>query len=69
MYFSESNKMNVFDITPVTYVLDLSKEDCDLLINSFIKFFEINMPQHMRKNYVPKLCLDIKKKKQLNTTN
>lgn len=63
MYFTESNKMNIYDITPLTYILDLTKDDSsDLALNSFLKFFELNMPPHMKKNYTGKSFLEIKKK-------
>ena len=58
----ESNKMNVFDITPVTYVLDLTKDDSEVSLSNFVKFFEMNMPAHMKKNYTPKSLLEIKKR-------
>lgn len=49
MSFAENMKLNVFDITPLTYVIDFNDENCDLILNNFLKFFEMNMPLHIKK--------------------
>lgn len=49
MSFSEGIKQNVFDITPLTYVIDFNEENCDLILNNFLKFFETNMPAELKK--------------------
>ena len=49
MSFSEGIKQNVFDITPLTYVIDFNEENCDLILNNFLKFFEMNMPIELKK--------------------
>ncbi|KAL4443142.1 hypothetical protein ABPG74_002209 [Tetrahymena malaccensis] len=49
MSFAESMKQNVFDITPLTYVIDFNDENCDLILNNFLKFFEMNMPTQVKK--------------------
>lgn len=54
--------MNVFDYTPLTFVLDLDDQNCDMALNSFVKFFEINMPTYMKKNNSSKHSLDIRRK-------
>lgn len=49
MSFAEGMKQNVFDITPLTYVIDFNDENCDLILNNFLKFFEMNMPIQIKK--------------------
>jgi len=49
MSFAESMKQNVFDITPLTYVIDFNDDNCDLILNNFLKFFDMNMPNHLKK--------------------
>ena len=65
-FYCEQNKMNLFDITPITFILDLNKEDCDTTLQSFINFYYKNMPVEMQKpENMKKQYLDIPKKKQL----
>ncbi len=45
MAFAENLKNNIFDIIPLTYVIDFSDENCDLILNNFLKFFEMNLPK------------------------
>jgi hypothetical protein len=46
--FCESNKLNAFDITPTTFILDLSDDMLDLSLNAFVKFFNHNMPNRLK---------------------
>lgn len=48
-YYCEQNKTNLFDITPITFIFDLNKEDCDQTIQNFINFYHKNMPNEMQK--------------------
>lgn len=65
-------KQNVFDITPLTYVIDFQDESCDLLLHNFLKFFEMHIPkQHTAaKEATAKAALDIKRiLKKFQTSN
>lgn len=48
-FYCEQNKMNLFDITPITFVLDMNKEDFEQTLSTFINFFHRNMPAEMQK--------------------
>lgn len=37
----------MFDIIPITFVIDLSSENCEANLNQFIKFYEHNAPQNL----------------------
>lgn len=46
--FCEANKMNAFDITPTTFILDLGDDGLELNLNAFVKFFNHNMPNRLK---------------------
>lgn len=46
--YCESNKLNVFDYVPVTYVLNVSDSNFDANQNQFLKFFESNLPDKLK---------------------
>lgn len=37
--------MELFDFTPITFVIDLDKEDCDINFQSFLQFYLNNVPK------------------------
>lgn len=43
--FCEANKLNAFDITPTTFVIDLYDDQFEINLNSFVKFFNHNLPK------------------------
>lgn len=43
--FCEGNKMNAFDITPTTFIIDLYDDQFELNLNAFVKFFNHNLPK------------------------
>lgn len=62
-FFCDQNKMNLFDITPTTFLIDLTKEDCDTSLQNFINFYHKNTPSEIQKPELQrKLYLDIPKK-------
>ena len=44
MNFCEANKINAYSFIPVTYILDLTTGEEDLVMHSFIKFYNRNYP-------------------------
>jgi hypothetical protein len=48
--FCEANKLNAFDITPTTFIIDLSDDLLELNLNAFVKFFNFNMPNSKQKS-------------------
>lgn len=48
-FYCEQNKTNLFDITPITFILDMNKEDFEQTLNSFVGFYHRNMPAEMQK--------------------
>ena len=62
-FYCEQNKSNLFDITPITFVLDLNKEECESTVQSFVTFYNKNMPNEMQTpENLKKVYLDIPKK-------
>lgn len=59
--FCESNKLNAFDITPTTFIIDLSDDLLELSLNAFVKFFNYNMPQKLRPPNEPKTFIQLPK--------
>lgn len=43
--FCETNKINLFSLTPVTFLIDLDDDACELLIGKFANFFCKNHPR------------------------
>lgn len=43
-FFCETNKLYLFDITPITFLLDLQDENCEIQLGSFANFFYKNQP-------------------------
>jgi hypothetical protein len=55
--------MQLFDITPVTFVLELDSEDCEGCLDSFLQFFFQNMPSGMKKpENIKKASVEFKRK-------
>ena len=54
--------MNIFDITPTTFVIDLDEESCETNLNNFLKFYEENIPPNMKKNFQPKMLNEVRRK-------
>ena len=44
----EHTKRNVFEVVPMTFVLNLADGQFDNNLNSFLKFFEANIPENLR---------------------
>ena len=62
-FYCEQNKMNMFEMTPITFILDLNKDDCEQTLQTFINFYHRNMPSEMQKpDNQRKLYLDIPKR-------
>lgn len=62
-YYCEQNKMNLFDLTPITFIIDLNKDDSESTLQNFINFYHKNMPAEIQKpENLRKLYLDIPKK-------
>jgi hypothetical protein len=61
-WFCESNKINAFQITPTTFIIDLHDEFVSLAISLFTRFFNHNNPKRTR----TKDTLFIKKVKVLH---
>jgi hypothetical protein len=59
--YCEHTKKNVFEIVPLTFVLNLSDSQFDHNLNAFLKFFDANIPLHM-KNDNRKVWLALKKR-------
>lgn len=45
--FIKQNRIDLFDLTPITFVLDLDKEDCDINFQNFLQFYMANLPKSM----------------------
>ncbi|EGR27473.1 tubulin-tyrosine ligase family protein, putative [Ichthyophthirius multifiliis] len=60
--FCESNKLNPFEtITPLTYVIDFKDDNCEMFLNSFLKFYENNVPQNLKNKINTQYSENIKK--------
>ena len=62
MSFAENLKNNIFNITPLTYIIDFNDENCDLILNNFLKFFDMNMPPSLKKKNMNKQSFELKRK-------
>lgn len=61
--YCETNKINMFSITPVTFVIDLDDDACEVQITKFASFFIKNMPKTQNKpENVKKAINDFKKR-------
>lgn len=58
--FCEVNKLNIFSFVPVTFVLNTGDISYESNIGHFLKFFEINLPDHLKKEN-RKLWINIKR--------
>ncbi|CAD8142867.1 unnamed protein product [Paramecium octaurelia] len=56
--YCEKHKLNVFDYTPLTFVIDFSDENCDYNITQFLKTYE----QFAPKKPSSKQMLDVKRR-------
>ena len=56
--------MNVFDYTPITFILDFADDLLDVHLTNFLKFYETNMPPKIKKIYqdFPKFAIELKRK-------
>ncbi|CAK83366.1 unnamed protein product (macronuclear) [Paramecium tetraurelia] len=63
--YCEKHKLNVFDYTPLTFVIDFSDENCDFNITQFLKTYE----QFAPKKPTAKQMLDVKRRLRGNFTN
>ena len=43
--YCETNKLNLFDITPVTFLIDLQDDNCEAQLGKFVSFFLKNNPK------------------------
>lgn len=43
--YCEKHKLNVFDYTPLTFILDFSDENCDFNVTQFLKTYEQFAPK------------------------
>lgn len=43
------NKLNVFSFIPVTFILNTSDTSYESNLGHFLKFFDLNLPDEMRK--------------------
>ena len=48
MLYCESMKLNVFDYTPITFILDFDDDFCDANLHLFLKFFEKHLPNNLK---------------------
>ena len=62
MQFSEQIKMNLFDITPLTFIFDFDDEYCEANIAYFFKLYEKFAPNHIKCQINQKIISDIKRK-------
>ncbi len=65
--FCEEHKLNIFDITPLTFILDIEERSWEMDSRLFVEFFKRHMPiKHLQidKNY--KNRIDIRKKIRYN---
>ncbi|CAD8135286.1 unnamed protein product [Paramecium octaurelia] len=63
--YCEKHKLNVFDYTPLTFVIDFSDENCDYNITQFLKTYE----QFAPKKPQAKQMLDVKRRLRGNFSN
>lgn len=60
--YAETNKINLFDITPITFYLDLCEDSCEFQLNKFCSFFYKNLPKdHPKPDNIKKAIYDLKK--------
>ena len=57
--FCEANKLNAFDITPTTFIIDFYDDQHELNLNSFVKFFNHHLPKG--KSTIDKLSVTLPK--------
>jgi hypothetical protein len=46
--YCEAQKIDVFDIVPLTFVLNFSDSQCEQNLNSFLNLFDKAMPEKMK---------------------
>ncbi|CAD8136227.1 unnamed protein product [Paramecium octaurelia] len=63
--YCDKHKLNVFDYTPLTFVIDFSDENCDYNITQFLKTYE----QFAPKKPSSKQMLDVKRRLRGNFCN
>lgn len=68
--FCESNKLNVFNYVPLTYIIDLSSGEEDMALHNFIKFYNRNLPANNSQHRLESVMLPrIKHQPYSSTTN
>ncbi|KRX02454.1 hypothetical protein PPERSA_10071 [Pseudocohnilembus persalinus] len=66
-FFCEANKINIFDITPVTFILDLQDQAAEFQLDKFCQFFlkyqpKKNQTESEQKENHKKIIYEIKKR-------
>ncbi|EGR34832.1 hypothetical protein IMG5_000600 [Ichthyophthirius multifiliis] len=60
--YCQQQGLNVFDITPITFILDANDDKIEQNMQEFFHFYEKNMPYQIKKKMTQKLLSEIKKK-------
>lgn len=62
-FYFKQNRINLFEITPTTFLVNLEKDDIEANLQFFINFFNRNCPVELQKlDYYKKMNIEIPKK-------
>lgn len=59
LVYCETNNLNLFEITPLSFLIDLDHENCHSTLQKFAKFFNKNKPNNPKQS-IKEFCKQLK---------